>query len=103
MHEDKTMMEIVYKQAENIVSRDIMGETLLVPVAGELASMDNIYTLNDAGRFIWNSIDGATSLATIKELLAQRYSEILPNDLEDDLLDLIRELEQNRLIEQFIA
>lgn len=102
MNEHKTMMETVYKQADNIVSRDVMGETLLVPIAGEMASMDNIYTLNETGNFIWNKIDANTSLATIRELLAQTYSEILSNELEADLLELVRDLEQNQLIEQLV-
>jgi len=63
----------VFRQADNIVTRKVMDETLLVPIAGDLASMDNLYTLNETGAFIWQSLDGSRSLAEISSALEQQY------------------------------
>lgn len=74
----------VFRQAENIVTRKVMDETLLVPISGELASMDNLYTLNETGAFIWQALDGVRSLAEISELLEQQYdapAEVIAADV----------------------
>ncbi|MGR0482684.1 MAG: PqqD family protein [Candidatus Electronema sp. V4] len=63
----------VFRQAENIVTRKVMDETLLVPITGELASMDNLYTLNETGAFIWQALDGSRSLAEISGMLEREY------------------------------
>lgn len=63
----------VFRHADNIVTRKVMDETLLVPVSGEMASMDNLYTLNATGAFIWQALDGIRSLAEIGGMLEQEY------------------------------
>ncbi len=74
----------VFRHADNIVTRKVMDETLLVPISGELASMDNLYTLNETGAFIWQALDGTRSLAEISKMLEERYdapAEVLAADL----------------------
>ena len=63
----------VFRHADNIVTRKVMDETLLVPISGEMASMDNLYTLNETGAFIWQALDGIRSLAEIGGMLEQEY------------------------------
>lgn len=74
----------VFRQAENIVTRKVMDETLLVPISGELASMDNLYTLNETGAFIWQALDGSRSLAEISGMLEREYdapAEVIAADV----------------------
>ncbi|WP_420208560.1 PqqD family protein [Candidatus Electronema sp. JC] len=74
----------VFRQAENIVTRKVMDETLLVPISGQLASMDNLYTLNETGAFIWQALDGVRSLAEISEMLERQYdapAEVIAADV----------------------
>ncbi len=63
----------VFRHADNIVTRKVMDETLLVPISGQLASMDNLYTLNETGAFIWQALDGSRSLAEISKMLEEQY------------------------------
>ena len=63
----------IYKQIDDVVTRKVMDETLLVPISGELASMDELYTLNDTGAFIWQALDGTRTLAEIGKLLDQEF------------------------------
>jgi hypothetical protein len=87
----------VLRQAENIVTRTVMGETLLVPISGDLASMDELYTLNDAGAYIWQALNGESSLAEIHEQMKKEYdapSEII----ESDLLEIVRDFADAGLI-----
>ncbi|MGX9727748.1 MAG: PqqD family protein [Candidatus Electronema sp. VV] len=74
----------VFRQAENVVTRKVMDETLLVPISGQLASMDNLYTLNETGAFIWQALDGVRSLAEISEMLERQYdapAEVIAADV----------------------
>lgn len=58
---------------ENIVTREILGQTLLVPISAELADMDNIFTLNDTGAHVWHRLDGALTLAGIREAVVDAF------------------------------
>lgn len=74
----------VFRQAENIVTRKVMDETLLVPISGQLASMDNLYTLNETGAFIWQALNGVRSLAEISGMLERQYdapAEVIAADV----------------------
>ncbi|XCN73969.1 MAG: PqqD family protein [Candidatus Electrothrix aestuarii] len=87
----------VLRQAENIVTRTVMGETLLVPISGDLASMDELYTLNDAGSYIWQALNGENSLAEIHEQMKEEY-EAPSEIIESDLLEIVRDFADAGLI-----
>jgi len=87
----------IYRQTDNIVTRKVMDETLLVPISGDIASMDEIYTLNDTGTFIWQALDGTSSLAKIKEQLAKSF-DAESSVVETDLLEIIGELAEAGLV-----
>ena len=87
----------VFRHAENIVTRKVMDETLLVPISGDMASMDNLYTLNETGAFIWRSLDGTRSLAEISRELEKQYDVPLPA-VETDLLEIVAELADSGLV-----
>ncbi len=87
----------VFRQAENIVTRKVMDETLLVPISGQLASMDNLYTLNETGAFIWQALDGVRSLAEISGMLERQYDA--PADvIAADVLEIADGLAEAGLI-----
>ena len=78
----------IFKQAENIVSREIAGESILVPIRGKLAYMQNVFTLNKVGAYIWEKLDGTRSLAEIIALLLSHF-EVTQEQAEQDLLEFI--------------
>ncbi|MBL7114618.1 MAG: PqqD family protein [Kiritimatiellae bacterium] len=45
------------KKSSNIITRNIAGETLLVPISGNLADMKSLFSLNEVGEFIWSQLD----------------------------------------------
>ncbi len=87
----------VYRQADNIVTRKVMDETLLVPISGDLASMDELYTLNDTGAFIWKALDGTCTLAEIGKQLEQDYDAPL-EAIEVDMLEIMSGLAEAGLV-----
>ncbi|MCI5224371.1 MAG: PqqD family protein [Candidatus Electrothrix sp. AR4] len=87
----------VFSRAENIVTRKVMDETLLVPISGDLASMDELYTLNDTGAYLWETLDGIRTLAEIGQKLKQRYAAS-PAVIEADMLEIMNGLADVGLI-----
>jgi hypothetical protein len=90
-------LNTIYRQANNIVTRKVMDETLLVPISGEIASMDEIYTLNDTGAFIWQALDGIRTLAEIGRQLEQEY-DAPPEVIQADMLEIMGGLAEAGLV-----
>jgi len=69
--------------AEKFVTRRIAGETIIVPVTGDVADLDAVYTLNDVGSFIWQLIDGRRSAQAIAEAVSAEYDVALDQAARD--------------------
>jgi hypothetical protein len=92
-------MEInrVFVKDKDLVTRDIAGEMIIVPVRREAAKLDSIFTLNEPGNMIWALIDGQTSVSHIVEALCNAY-EVAPEEAIEDVADFLRSLEKAGLI-----
>lgn len=87
----------IYKKNDRIVARKVAGETILVPVKGDIADMQKIFSLNKVGSFIWDMIDGKRSLKDIREELISKFN-VDEGVAEADLREFIRELVKEDLI-----
>jgi hypothetical protein len=47
---------MVYRKKKDLVTREIAGETLIVPTRGNLADMQRIFALNGVAGFIWQHL-----------------------------------------------
>jgi len=88
----------VFKKNNNIVARRIADELFLVPIRGELANMQKIFTLNPVAEYIWQELDnknlndicgGVTSAFNVKKERAESDIQEFISELLD--ADLIRE------------
>lgn len=87
-------MEIgrVYTKKESIVTRKIMDETILVPISGDVADMRRLFSLNPVGEFIWEQLDGKTTLKDIIKRLQDAFEvgdEIALADTTEFINDLL--------------
>ena len=91
-------IEGVYARSEDVVSREIEGELIIVPLAAGIGDMeDELYSLNDTGRAIWGRLDGARSLADIAGELAVEF-DAPSGMIERDVLGLAEELLRRRML-----
>lgn len=82
----------IYKPSEDVVARDIQGELIIVPITSGIGDLeDEIFTLNETGRAIWEKLDGKNSLKEITGLIAQDF-DAAPQEIETDVLGLTEEL-----------
>ena len=75
----------------SIVSREIAGEVILVPIRQNVGDLGRIYTLNETAAFVWLSIDGSVTLAEIRDQIISKY-DIAEGEAEEDILELVNQL-----------
>ena len=77
------------QRSENVVSRKIENQFILIPIRSNVADLDSIYTLNETGARIYELIDGEKTLGEIKAILAQEF-DVAEAVLEKQLLEIIK-------------
>jgi hypothetical protein len=94
----KARMDDVYAPSEDIVARTIEGELIIVPLAAGIGDLeDELFTLNEIGKAIWDRLDGKKTLREVlKELLSE--FEASEGEIEQDLIGLVTELVRRRIL-----
>lgn len=77
-----------YRQASDLVAREIAGEVLLVPIRDNVGDLQSIYTLNETGAFIWSRMDGAQTLAEIRDAMVEEF-DVSADKAWTDLLEFV--------------
>jgi hypothetical protein len=80
------------------VTRSIAGETLVVPVRGQVGDLNAIYSLNEVGAFIWEQFDAPKSLTQIVEAVCGEF-EVAREQAEKETSEFIAALEAAGMIE----
>ena len=84
---------------EDIVSRRIADELIIVPIRGKLADMQRIFALNPVAEYIWQALDDHRRLGDIRDHILSHY-EIGKEQAEADILNFIDELRAADLIRE---
>lgn len=81
----------IFQKKEDIVSRDIAGETILVPIRGKLADMQRIFAMNPVAKYIWEHINGELMLDDIR-IGIMKVFDVGEGQAKEDLYKFIDEL-----------
>jgi hypothetical protein len=96
-------MEAVYVPSDDIVAREIEGELIIVPLVAGIGDMeDELYTMNESGKAIWDRLDGRATLGEVVMALAEVY-EAAPDEIERDVRGLVEELVRRRMLVEAAA
>lgn len=87
----------VFRHNDSLVTRDLAGEKVIIPVRGKVGDLGSIYTLNAVANDIWNLLDGERPVYEIVSRLQQEY-EVDPSTLSADIKRVLTELQQEGLI-----
>jgi hypothetical protein len=96
---ESSSWSVVYRRDSSVVAREIAGETILVPIRGDLARMQRIFTLNPVGACVWGNIDGEKSLGDVRDNLLERF-DAERKQVEQDVMEFINEVREAGLIEE---
>ena len=83
--------ERAYQRQERVVTRQIVGETLLVPISDDAADMSHLFALNSVAAHIWEALDGSAPLADIVSLV-ERTFDVDRDQAEQDTFAFVDEL-----------
>jgi len=90
--ENKIDIDAVYRASDEVVAREIEGELIIVPLTSGIGDMeDELFTLNETGRAIWNKLDGSRSLKVVALELQEDY-DAPADEIEKDVTGLAQEL-----------
>ena len=88
----------IYTPSEDVVSREIEGEIIIVPLTAGIGDFeDELFTLNNTGRAIWSKLDGKNSLSSIVTLLMEEF-EGTQEEMEENVLGFVTELFNRKMI-----
>lgn len=93
------MPEKVYVKNPDMVFRKIAGEFILVPVRQKVVDLKSIYTLNETAAFIWELIDGKSSVSCIKGKVAETF-DCERAQIDSDINDIFDKFKSLVLIEE---
>ncbi len=67
------------------VARQVGNELIIVPLAGNVAQMNALFTLNETGKFIWENISAENSLDNLVDAMTGEFEidrETAQHDIE---------------------
>jgi hypothetical protein len=97
--DNQKFLESFFARGEDLVTREISGETIVVPVRTRPEDPDAIYTLNELGTVIWRLLDGRIRGAEIVEAVCGEY-DADPEAVRQDAAAFLCEMEEAGLIKK---
>jgi len=96
--EVKINLGTAYAPSDDVVAREIEGELIIVPLVAGIGDMeDELFTLNETGKAVWDRLDGRRSLKEVVDELCAEF-EAPPGDIERDVIGLAEELLKRRML-----
>jgi len=87
----------VLKKSSNIVSREIEGKVIFLPLSRSSKDISCIYTLNETAAAAWNIINGKISLGEIKDKLIAKFN-VTEKTLEKELEQFAKDLKSIKAV-----
>ncbi len=87
-----------YRKKGEYVARVIAGETIVVPIRGQVGDLESIYNLNEVGSLIWELMDGETPVSGMIEAVCREF-DVTPEQAEKDTLEFLKGLEAAGIVE----
>jgi hypothetical protein len=80
-----------------IVSRDVAGETIVVPICRGVGDLDSVYTFNPVGRSLWRLLENGQSAEELANWVATHY-EVYAKQAVADVQSYLSELQEVGLV-----
>ncbi len=94
----KVKIEAVYAPSKDVVARDVHGEFIIIPITSGVGDLeDEIFSLNEEGRAIWERLDGKKTLEDVAKILDSEF-EAGDKEILKDCAGLVGELLKRRMV-----
>ena len=81
-----------FVRSADLVSRDVAGEMVVVPICRGVGDLDSIFTFNTVGTHVWNLLTEGRTEAELTSSVTRRFqvSEyVAQSDVRNFLTDLV--------------
>lgn len=89
--------QVRHVRASAVVSREIAGESLAVPIRHGVGDLDSVYTFNELGARLWLLLDQGRTSEELAEWVRANY-EVTAEQAFADVARFIAELREERLV-----
>jgi len=90
-------LDTCFDKEKDLVTRDVAGEEIIVPIKGHVGDLEGVFTLNEVGAMIWRLIDGRTTARELADVVRKEY-DVEAAEAEKDVADFLHSLEDAGLI-----
>jgi len=87
-----------FVRSENVVSRVIAGETLIVPVRRGVADLASLFSFNQVGSTIWEAIEQPRTVDELVTLVADAY-DVTPEKAREDIEVFLNEAQAAGIVQ----
>jgi hypothetical protein len=91
-------LDQVFVRSQSVVSRRVAGETLIVPIRGKVGDLASIYSFNETGSLIWQTLETPKSLVELIEVVEAEYS-VQHEQAESDATQFLNDMLAVGLVE----
>lgn len=81
----------LFVRSSAVVSRVVGGETLIVPIRGKVGDLASIYTFNETGSLIWQSLESPQTLADLIDTVEREF-EVNQEQAQQDVRDFVNDM-----------
>ena len=74
------------------VTRTVGDELVIVPLSGNVAQMNRLFTLNETGKFIWDNSEKCTDIKCMVVLLTENF-DVQPDAALTDVEAFLEKME----------
>ena len=92
-------LEQRYQQDPLMVSREIAGEMILVPIRNNVGDLNCVYTLNETASRAWSMMDGQHTVREIQDVIVAEF-DVDEIEAGQDLIELIENLKSISAVNQ---
>jgi hypothetical protein len=86
-----------YVRSETVVTREVAGETIVVPVRGGVGDMDGLFTFNGVAADIWRILAASRTADEVAAWVRERY-EVSEEQARTDVSGFVEELRSLGLV-----
>ena len=91
------ILDTCFNKENDLVTRDVAGEIIIVPIKGHVGDLEGVFTLNELGTMIWELINGQATGRELVEAVRNEY-DVGAAEAGKDVVDFLRSLEDAGLI-----
>lgn len=87
-----------FVRSADLVSRNVAGETVVVPICRGVGDLDAIFTFNGVGTHLWVLLAEGRSEAELSEFVARRFA-ISAEQAQADVRSFLADLQEAGLVQ----